>query len=253
MRRPTGAGVNRGDLAAVARAYWQMPNSQRLSQHSLVCVQRCRRRTQVDCRQVPLPQTPEQQWLPVVQAPFTGLQVVSQRPAVQRWLQQSTWVVQAAPGSTHDAAQRESKPQRLPAQHQESVRQKAVVPAHATCRQIPREQLRLQQSPSAVQVAPSRPQVVAVRQTPLVHMRPSQQPEPQGCPSTAQVTGAWHEPLMQERPAQHPAPQGCPRAAQVVTASQRPALQRLPAQHSPSNTQRLPALRHPQTPPVQSM
>jgi hypothetical protein len=41
--------------------------------------------------------------------------------------------------------------------------------------------------------------------------------------------------------------------AQVVAASQRPALQRLPAQHSPSYTQRLPLLRHAQTPPLQLM
>lgn len=230
---------------------------------------------------MPLPHTPEQQWLPSVQAPLTGLQVVSQRPAVQRWLQQSTRVVHAAPGWTHAAAQRVSKPQRLPAQHHESLRQKAVAPAHATWRHTPREQLRLQHSPSAAQVAPSRPQVVAVRHTPLVHISPSQQPLPQGCPSTAQVTGAWHDPLTHESPLQQPLPQGCPRSAQVggvwhdplthespaqqpepqgcpvlaqvVVASQTPASQRLPAQHSPSKTQRLPALRQPQTPPVQSM
>jgi hypothetical protein len=81
---------------------------------------------------VPLPHTPEQQWLPVVHAPLIGLQVVSQRPPVQRWLQQSTWVVHAAPGSTQARAQRESKPQRLPAQHAELVRQNPVSPAHAT-------------------------------------------------------------------------------------------------------------------------
>jgi hypothetical protein len=81
---------------------------------------------------VPLPHAPEQQWLPVVHAPLIGLQVVSQRPPVQRWLQQSTWVVHAAPGSTQARAQRESKPQRLPAQHAELVRQNPVSPAHAT-------------------------------------------------------------------------------------------------------------------------
>lgn len=228
-----------------------------------------------------MPHTPEQQWLPVVQAPLRGLQVVSHRPEVQRWLQQSTWVVHVAPGSTHARAQRESKPQRLPAQHAALLRQNPVSPAHATWRQTPSEQLRLQHSPSAAQVEPSRPQVLAVRHTPLVHISPSQQPLPHGWPSTAQVTGAWHEPLTHVRPVQQPEPQGCPRSAQVggvwqvpltqvspaqqpvpqgcpllaqvVAASQVPALQRLPAQHSPSYTQRLPALRQPQTPLVHSM
>jgi len=45
--------------------YWQRLNSQRLSQHWLVAVQRWRRRMHMAWRQVPsLAQTPEQQWLP---------------------------------------------------------------------------------------------------------------------------------------------------------------------------------------------
>ena len=48
-----------------SRGYWQRLNSQRLSQHWLVAVQRWRRRMHMAWRQVPsLAQTPEQQWLP---------------------------------------------------------------------------------------------------------------------------------------------------------------------------------------------
>lgn len=229
-----------------------------------------------------LAHTPEQQWLPERHAPRSGLHAVSQRPFMHRWLQQSTAVVQVAPGSAQIArAQRESKPQVLPAQHHEVLRQKPPTPAQATWRQIPAEQLRLQHSLSAAQVAPSRPQVVAVRHTPLEHISPSQHPAPQGCPSREQVIGAWHVPLLHERPAQQPAPQGCPRSAQVVgvwqvpltherpaqqpvpqgwpaalqvvAAWQVPAVQREPVQHSPSNTQRLPSARHAHVPPEQSM
>lgn len=152
---------------------------------------------------------------------------------MQRWLQQSTLVVQVSPGSAQVEAQRESNPQRVPAQHQEVLRQKPPAPAQATCRQIPAEQLRLQHSPSAAQVAPSRPQVVAVRHTPLEHMSPSQHPVPQGCPSTEHVTGAWQLPLTHESPAQQPAPHGCPRSAQVEGVWHVPPTHESPAQQPP--------------------
>lgn len=131
---------------------------------------------------------------------------------MHRWLQQSTLVVQVAPRSAHTDLQRVSEPHALPAQHHEVLRQKPPTPAHATCRHTPAEQLRLQHCASAVQVAPSREQVVAVRHTPLVHWSPSQHPLPHACPSTEQVTGAWQLPLTHSRPAQHPPPQGWPRS-----------------------------------------
>ena len=74
-------------------------------------------------RQVPLPQTPEQQCEPRVQWSSSWLHVVSQRPLRQRWLQQSTLVVQALPGFSQVASQREEKLQRLPAQHHDVLRQ----------------------------------------------------------------------------------------------------------------------------------
>ena len=57
---------------------------------------------------------------------------MSQRPFIQRWLQQSTFVVQVSPPSAQVEAQRESNPQALPAQHHDVLRQKPPAPAQAT-------------------------------------------------------------------------------------------------------------------------
>lgn len=258
-----------------------MPLAQVLLQHWLVRVQGWKARRHMATRQVPWAHTPEQQWEPSVQGPSRALQVVSQRPPRHRWLQQSMLVVQAPPGFSQVRSQREEKLQRLPAQHQEVLRQNTPVPAQETCRHTPAEQLREQHSSSVAQVAPSREQDVAVRQTPLEHISPSQHPAPQACPSTEQVAPAWQVPLEQVRPSQHPLPQGCPRgeqrvgarqvpavhvspaqhplpqgcpsALQVVAAWQVPSVQREPVQHSPSYTQRLPVGRQTQVPPEQSM
>lgn len=210
---------------------WQMPLSQVLLQHWLVRVQGWKARRHMVIRQVPCAHEPEQQCEPWVQGPSRGLHVVSQRPLMHRWLQQSMLVVQTPPGFSQVRSQREEKVQRLPAQHQEVSRQNTPVPAQDTWRQMPAEQLREQQSPSVVQVAPSREQVVAVRQTPLEHISPSQHPAPQACPSTEQVAPVWQVPLVQVRPSQHPAPQGCPRGEHTVGARQVPALHVSPAQH----------------------
>jgi len=208
-----------------------MPLAQVLLQHWLVLVQGWKARRHMAMRQVPWAHTPEQQWEPWVQGPSRGLHVVSQRPPRQRWLQQSMLVVQTPPGFSQVRSQREEKLQRLPAQHQEVLRQNTPVPAQETCRQMPAEQLREQHSPSVAQVAPSGEQVVAVRQTPLEHISPSQQPAPQACPSTEQVAAAWQVPLVHVSPSQQPAPQGCPRGEHRVGARQVPALHVSPSQH----------------------
>lgn len=57
---------------------------------------------------------------------------MSQRPFMHRWLQQSTFVVQVAPGSAQTDVQRESKPHALPAQHHDVLRQNPPAPAQAT-------------------------------------------------------------------------------------------------------------------------
>ena len=181
-----------------------MPRSQVCAQHWLVAVQGRRAAMHMVCRQVPSPQTPEQQWLLLAQRWVTALQVVSHVPPMQRWLQQSTSVVHAEPGSTQTAAtQVPLKLHCSPAQHHDVLVQKVPAPWHASCRHVPREQLREQQSASAAQVAASATQ--GARQTPSLHVSPLQQPVPHACPSAEQATSAWQVPPTQVSPAQHSA------------------------------------------------
>lgn len=156
------------------------------AQHWRVAVQGRRAARHMASRQVPSPHTPEQQWLLLAQRWVTALQVVSHLPPRQRWLQQSTSVVHADPGSTQTAgSQVPPKLHCSPAQHHEVLVQNDPFPRHASCRHVPREQLREQQSASAAHVAASATQ--GVRQTPSLHMSPPQQPVPHACPSDAQA------------------------------------------------------------------
>jgi hypothetical protein len=78
------------------------------------------------------PHTPEQQCEPRRQGPSTALQAVSQRPLRQRWLQQSTSPLHAAPGSSQADSQRELNEHRAPAQHHPVFKQNAPSPTQAT-------------------------------------------------------------------------------------------------------------------------